>query len=54
MVSSSFPVVGIGAFEVKGVVSLKVNLALVWQLERLRFWRSILEKAEMLAKTEPP
>jgi hypothetical protein len=37
MVSSSFPVVGIGVFEVGGVVSLKINLALVWQLESLRF-----------------
>jgi hypothetical protein len=35
------------------VVSLKINLALVWQFKRLRFWRSILEKAEMLAKTKP-
>jgi hypothetical protein len=33
-------------------VSLKINLALVWQLEKLRFWRSILERAEILAKTK--
>jgi hypothetical protein len=67
IVSSSFPVVSIGSFEVRDdlvqglllitvevVISLKINIALVWQLKRLRFWRSILEKAEMLAKTKPP
>jgi hypothetical protein len=53
MVSYSFPVVSIEVFEVVGsslfiveeVVSLKINFALVWQLERVCFWRSILEKA---------
>jgi hypothetical protein len=34
------------------VVSLKINLALFWQLKKLRFWRSILEKAEILPKTK--
>jgi hypothetical protein len=46
---------GLGGFvDYCGVaVSLKINLALVWQLEKLRFWRSILEKAEILPKTKP-
>jgi hypothetical protein len=46
--------IGLGSFvDYCGVaVGLKINLALVWQLEKLRFWRSILEKAEILPKTK--